>query len=47
VEFGGGIGWRQARIPEPSGETTITRYTLGELLDKLDLLYGAQADKTS
>lgn len=29
-------GTWQARIPEPGGETTITRYTLGSLLDKLD-----------
>ena len=28
----------QARIPEPDGETVITRYTLGELLDRLDEL---------
>lgn len=31
----GGFGTVQARIPEPSGETVITRYTLKELLDKL------------
>jgi hypothetical protein len=29
----GGFGTMQARIPEPDGETVITRYTLGELLD--------------
>jgi len=34
----GGFGTMQARIPEPSGETVITRYTLKELLDKLDEL---------
>jgi hypothetical protein len=28
----------QARIPELDGETVITRYTLRELLDKLDEL---------
>ena len=28
----------QARIPELNGETVITRYTLRELLDKLDEL---------
>lgn len=33
-EFG---NW-QARIPEPNGETVITRYTLRELLGKLDEL---------
>lgn len=32
----GGFGTVQARIPEPSGEIVITRYTLRELLDKLD-----------
>lgn len=31
----GGFGTVQARIPEPDGETVITRYTLRELLDKL------------
>ena len=31
----GGFGTWQARIPEPDGETVITRYTLRELLDKL------------
>jgi hypothetical protein len=31
----GGFGTMQARIPEPNGETVITRYTLRELLDKL------------
>jgi hypothetical protein len=34
----GGFGTFQARIPEPHGETVITRYTLRELLDKLDEL---------
>ena len=36
----GGFGTMQARIPEPDGETVITRYTLRELLDKLDELLG-------
>jgi hypothetical protein len=31
----GGFGTFQARIPEPHGETVITRYSLRELLDKL------------
>jgi hypothetical protein len=31
-----GSGFWQAVIPEPSGETVITRYELGELLNKLD-----------
>ncbi|HET9969187.1 MAG TPA: hypothetical protein VFQ68_13210 [Streptosporangiaceae bacterium] len=40
----GGFGTMQARIPEPDGETVITRYPLRELLDKLDelLRQGAQ-----
>lgn len=32
----GGFGTWQARIPEPSGETVITRYRLVELIDKLE-----------
>jgi hypothetical protein len=38
----GGFGTWQARIPEPSGETIATRYTLRELLDRLDELTGQQ-----
>jgi len=34
----GGFGTWQARIPEPDGETVTTRYTLRELLDKLEEL---------
>ena len=34
----GGFGTWQARIPELDGETVITRYTLRELLNKLDEL---------
>ncbi len=34
----GGFGTVQARIPETNGETVITRYTLRELLDRLDEL---------
>ena len=37
----GGFGTVQARIPEPDGETVITRYTLRELLDRLGELTGA------
>jgi hypothetical protein len=33
---GGGFGTWQALIPEPNGETVVVRYTLRELLDKLD-----------
>jgi hypothetical protein len=33
--IGEGFGFWQAVIPEPSGETVITRYELRELLDKL------------
>jgi hypothetical protein len=39
----GGFGTVQARIPEPDGETVITRYTLRELLDKLGELTGTPA----
>lgn len=35
-----GRGWWQAVIPEANGEQVITRYTLHELLDKLDELTG-------
>jgi hypothetical protein len=34
----GGFGTIQALLPEPDGETVITRYTLSELLDRLDEL---------
>ena len=37
---GGGFGTWQARIPEPAGETVVTRYRLRELLDRLDQLTG-------
>ncbi len=37
-DFGFGV-W-QARIPKPDGEHVISRYTLRELLDKLDELTG-------
>jgi hypothetical protein len=33
-----GFGNWQGRIPEPHGETVITRYTLKPLLDKLEEL---------
>jgi len=36
----GGFGVWQARVPEPSGEQVISRYTLRELLDKLNELTG-------
>jgi len=32
----GGFGVWQARVPEPNGEHVISRYTIRELLDKLD-----------
>jgi hypothetical protein len=38
----GGFGTWQALIPEPNGETVATRYTLRELLDRLDELTGPQ-----
>lgn len=37
-----GFGTWQARIPEDNGETITTRYTLRELLDKLDELLGSE-----
>jgi hypothetical protein len=40
VVIGTGEGWWQALIPEPNGERVITRYTLRELLDKLDQVTG-------
>jgi hypothetical protein len=33
-----GLGYWQAQLPEPSGETVITRYRLEDLLNKLDTL---------
>lgn len=46
VIVGGGDGFRQARIPEPNdGETVITRYTLRELLDRLDEVTKRQQDQ--
>ena len=38
----GGFGTWQARIPELNGETVASRYTLRELLDRLDELTGQQ-----
>jgi len=34
----GGFGTMQALLPEPDGETVITRYMLSELIDRLDEL---------
>ena len=34
----GETGWWRGRIPEPDGEMVIARYTLCDLLDKLDQL---------
>ena len=42
----GGFGTMQARIPEPAGETVITRYALRELLDKLDEVTAGQQDQS-
>src|SRR5713226_5687893 len=39
----GGFGTWQARIPEPNGETVTTRYTLREVLDRLDELTAADS----
>jgi hypothetical protein len=41
----GGFGTFQARIPEENGETVITRYSLRELLDKLDEVTAGQQDQ--
>ena len=41
----GGFDTLQARIPESDGETVITRYTLRELLDRLDELTTGQNDQ--
>lgn len=41
----GGFSTFQARIPEPDGETVITRYTLRELLDRLDELTAGPNDQ--
>jgi hypothetical protein len=30
-----GVGWWQAVVPEPDGETVLTRYLLRDLLDAL------------
>ena len=38
-DLGFGKVW-QARIPEPDGETVVTRYRLGDLLSKLGELLG-------
>jgi hypothetical protein len=38
----GEFGTWQARIPEPNGETVAIRYTLRELLDRLDELTAQQ-----
>jgi hypothetical protein len=35
----GGFGTWQALIPEPAGERVAVRYTLGDLLDRLDMFY--------
>ncbi len=39
----GGFGTWQARIPEENGEMVTTRYTLRELLDRLDELTAGTA----
>lgn len=38
----GEFGTWEARIPQPTGETVTTRYTLRQLLDRLDQLTGQQ-----
>lgn len=39
-----GFGVWQARIPEPTGEFIVTRYSFGELMDRLDELDGELDD---
>jgi len=41
----GEFGTWQARIPEATGETVTTRYTLRELLDRLDQLTKEHQDR--
>ena len=41
----GGFGTMQARIPRPDGEIVITRYSLRQLLDRLDELNGEHQDQ--
>ena len=41
----GEFGTWQARIPEAAGETVTTRYTLRELLDRLDRLTREHRDQ--
>ena len=43
----GEFGTWQARIPQPNGETVITRYALKPLLDKLDELTTQQREPDS
>ncbi len=40
----GGFGTFQGRIREPDGETVITRYSLRELLDRLEIITGSPPD---
>lgn len=42
VDDGGRGVWR-AILPEPDGETVVVRYTLREMLDRLDVLLGARS----
>jgi hypothetical protein len=42
VLVGAGPGFWQAVIPEADGERVVTRYTLRQLLDKLDELTGRE-----
>ena len=43
----GGFGVRQARIPEVDGERILSRYTLRELLHKLDDLTEERSSRQS
>jgi hypothetical protein len=41
LRISGGTGHWQALISEPSGMTVITRYQLGELLDRVEVVLAA------
>lgn len=43
----GGFGTWQGRIPEPNGETVITRYTLRELLGELMAGRGGESTRAA
>lgn len=44
IEIHPGLGFWQAIIPEDTGSTIITRYTLTALLDRLDVIVNGESD---